>query len=175
MWISNHTVGTSAIFNILFRWWSGTSLGHDKDRNGDRGINRFVNRRMLLQGNGDGRVMDIGISDLAVCYAGDRLDPVACRQKSAAARIIKCSDIAPGAKYTCIQQKGWGKCDAQFMYQDAYCLKTCNRCGDECVDVMPPQMQGNGACDPTQCNSKEYLSGPYCLKSCRRCSATNEE
>ena len=161
--------------NILFRWWSGTSLGHDKDRNGDRGINRFVNRRMLLQGNGDGRVMDIGISDLAVCYAGDRLDPVACRQKSAAARIIKCSDIAPGAKYTCIQQKGWGKCDAQFMYQDAYCLKTCNRCGDECVDVMPPQMQGNGACDPTQCNSKEYLSGPYCLKSCRRCSATNEE
>ena len=157
----------------FFRWLSDTSLGRNNDRQGDRGSSRLANRRMILQGNGDLGLMDI--YDLAVCYAGDRLDPVACRQKSAAARIIKCSDIAPGAKYTCSQQKGWGKCEAKFMYQDAYCLKTCNRCGDECVDVMPPQMQGNGVCDPTQCNSKEYLSGPYCLKSCRRCSATYEE
>ncbi|GAB4818174.1 hypothetical protein N2152v2_005220 [Parachlorella kessleri] len=40
-----------------------------------------------------------------------------------------CTDTPPDSRYTCEQQKGWGKCDAGFMLAGNHCAATCGRCG----------------------------------------------
>jgi len=39
-----------------------------------------------------------------------------------------CTDIPTPDEYTCEQQKGWGKCNADFMVKGGFCAKTCGRC-----------------------------------------------
>ena len=39
-----------------------------------------------------------------------------------------CTDIPTPDEYTCEQQKGWGKCTADFMLEGGFCAKTCGRC-----------------------------------------------
>lgn len=41
-----------------------------------------------------------------------------------------CADIAPDTSGTCAQQKGWGKCDRDWM--KGYCCKTCFNCASGC-------------------------------------------
>lgn len=42
---------------------------------------------------------------------------------------LTCTDIPPpGNDFTCAQQAGWGKCDADFMI--GYCDASCNRCSN---------------------------------------------
>ncbi|KDD74498.1 hypothetical protein H632_c1273p1 [Helicosporidium sp. ATCC 50920] len=90
---------------------------------------------------------------------------VACMTLSVADRSSQCSDLAPDANFTCEQQAAFGKCNSDFIFQNGYCLKSCNRCGSNCTDQAPP----NGQCDSNQCDSAEYLSQPYCLATCKRC------
>lgn len=41
-----------------------------------------------------------------------------------------CSDIPPDNRFSCYQQAvEYGKCDQGFMFEKAYCLRSCNRCG----------------------------------------------
>lgn len=40
----------------------------------------------------------------------------------------ECTDVPTPDEYTCEQQKGWGKCTADFMLQGDFCAKTCGRC-----------------------------------------------
>ncbi|GAB4816654.1 hypothetical protein N2152v2_003700 [Parachlorella kessleri] len=40
-----------------------------------------------------------------------------------------CTDVAPDSRYTCEQQKGWGKCSSGWMIAGKYCARTCGRCG----------------------------------------------
>ena len=46
-------------------------------------------------------------------------------------RSKTCTDIPPGADFTCAQQVSFGKCNQPFVYLGAFCLKSCNRCGSE--------------------------------------------
>jgi hypothetical protein len=39
-----------------------------------------------------------------------------------------CKDIPTPDEYTCEQQKGWGKCTADFMVEGGFCAKTCGKC-----------------------------------------------
>jgi hypothetical protein len=50
-----------------------------------------------------------------------------------------CSDIAPaGNKYTCAEQKLFGKCDAKkFPWMQGYCCKTCFDCNPSCGKPTP--------------------------------------
>ena len=34
---------------------------------------------------------------------------------SLAVRLATCTDVAPGSRHTCAEQKGFGKCDAEYM------------------------------------------------------------
>lgn len=40
------------------------------------------------------------------------VDPLA---PSLAVRLATCTDVAPGSRHTCAEQKGFGKCDAEYM------------------------------------------------------------
>jgi len=39
-----------------------------------------------------------------------------------------CTDIPTPDEYTCEQQKGWGKCTADFIIDGGFCAETCGRC-----------------------------------------------
>jgi hypothetical protein len=51
-----------------------------------------------------------------------------------------CSDAGPPGKYTCQQQKGYGKCNASFM--QTYCNKTCGRCTSAVPTPAPSKNPG---------------------------------
>ncbi|EFN58827.1 hypothetical protein CHLNCDRAFT_140661 [Chlorella variabilis] len=96
--------------------------------------------------------------------AGKRAGAVGTPQQH---RSTGCTDIAPDTEFTCAEQAGFGKCDADFIFLGAYCLKSCNRCGDGCFDTAP----SGASCVASQCNSTEVTASPYCLKTCGRCYA----
>lgn len=39
-----------------------------------------------------------------------------------------CIDVPTPDEYTCEQQRGWGKCTADFIIAGDYCASTCGRC-----------------------------------------------
>jgi hypothetical protein len=90
-----------------------------------------------------------------------------CRTLAPRARSTRCTDIPPDARFTCAQQAGFKKCDADFMFPGAFCLKSCNRCGGGCGDAAP---KDGAACDASKCDTQAYKDGPVCLKTCGRCS-----
>ncbi|GLC65546.1 hypothetical protein PLESTF_000311200 [Pleodorina starrii] len=53
-------------------------------------------------------------------------------------RMSTCTDVAPGTRHTCEQQRLFNKCDAEYMVRYAYCSQTCGRqpCKG-CDDVAP--------------------------------------
>ncbi|KAL4857990.1 Plant intracellular Ras-group-related LRR protein 5 [Chlorella vulgaris] len=104
-----------------------------------------------------------GSTVLGVTQVGQKID--ACQRGPAnSAEATLCSDIAPDTQYTCQQQAGFGKCDQSFIFRDAFCLRSCNRCGDGCVDVLPPGY----TCDAASCDKDYVTAGPFCLKTCKR-------
>ena len=36
-----------------------------------------------------------------------------------------CTDVSPPGRYTCEQQKSYGKCDEDWMVRGQFCAKTC--------------------------------------------------
>jgi len=42
-----------------------------------------------------------------------------------------CSDVPPDHRYSCAQQKSWGKCGATFM--KGKCCQTCHGCDPSCT------------------------------------------
>lgn len=48
-----------------------------------------------------------------------------------------CTDDAPSSKFTCADQKRFGKCDQNWMKAGKFCQCTCGRC-----DSPPPKTQG---------------------------------
>jgi predicted esterase len=86
-----------------------------------------------------------------------------------------CVDRPVPGKYTCAQQRRFGKCSAAFMR--GYCSRTCARCRPAgpvkprpCVDLKVPgrftcaQQKAFGKCGAT------WMRG-YCNKTCKRCKA----
>lgn len=134
------------------------------------------------------------INALDACLAGPSFNATLCRDLGRQFRAISCSDVAPGSNHSCFEQANtFQKCNAAWMYREAFCLRSCKRCGPEdCVDVVPP---GFTECDPALCESALYVGGtveevelgaieglppgdvaeavaggPWCMKTCRRCS-----
>lgn len=97
---------------------------------------------------------------------------VSCLTLAPQGRVSFCSDIPPDDRFTCEQQKEFDKCDSDFIIRDACCLKTCQRCGENCTDQTPPS---GTACSTGICFTEEVISGPYCLKTCTRCSTAQPE
>ena len=92
------------------------------------------------------------------------------------------SDIPPGTIFSCETQASLDKCFRTWMYKEAFCLRSCGRCGDGCNDITPP---GSTECDASLCETDEYIGTGvrsnmsdgeprlrYCRKTCRRCSVT---
>ncbi|GAB4816650.1 hypothetical protein N2152v2_003696 [Parachlorella kessleri] len=48
-----------------------------------------------------------------------------------------CTDLAPDSRYTCEQQRGWGKCNAGWMLAGNWCQRTCNRCAPGASPATP--------------------------------------
>ena len=66
------------------------------------------------------------------CISGPNNASAECITLAPSVRSLRCSDIPPDSTYTCEQQAvEFGKCDVDFMYTTASCLKSCNRCGGE--------------------------------------------
>lgn len=138
------------------------------------------------------------INNVNSCLEGTSFNSEVCRGLERQYRAIYCSDISPGAQYNCRQQAmTFDKCNTSWMYRESFCLQSCNRCGDNCVDEFPP---GYESCSPDLCESDAYTgkvgigsdiagrdgdggrdvgeesdgfasaTGPWCLKTCRRCS-----
>eukprot|EP01026_Neomeris_dumetosa_P051200 TRINITY_DN4502_c0_g1_i12.p1 TRINITY_DN4502_c0_g1~~TRINITY_DN4502_c0_g1_i12.p1 ORF type:complete len:573 (-),score=54.31 TRINITY_DN4502_c0_g1_i12:645-2363(-) len=62
----------------------------------------------------------------------------------------ECSDMQPSSEYSCAQQKGWGKCEENWMVQNNWCARTCGRCEDD----FACGLEGSciyGVCDSTRC------------------------
>lgn len=66
-----------------------------------------------------------------VCVNGPNQNYSSCRTFAPSVRSSQCTDVPPDDRYTCAQQVSYGKCDADFMFLDSYCLKSCNRCGSK--------------------------------------------
>lgn len=47
-----------------------------------------------------------------------------------------CTDVPPDDRYTCQQQKDFGKCDQSWMVEGNFCETTCGRNG--CGTPAPP-------------------------------------
>ncbi len=81
-----------------------------------------------------------------------------------------CNDTPPDAKYTCAQQKSWGKCGEAFM--QGHCDQVCGRCsapaGGTCSNTPPDksytcaQQKAWGKC------GESFMKG-HCDKECGRC------
>ena len=55
-----------------------------------------------------------------------------CRTLAPRLRSSACTDIPPDGNYGCTEQAAkYSKCDSDFMFPGAFCLKSCNRCGSE--------------------------------------------
>ena len=136
------------------------------------------------------------ISRVDSCFTGPSFNSEVCRTLERQYRAIYCSDVAPSPRYSCQQQATeFGKCNSSWIYRESFCLASCDRCGSNCTDEVPP---GYAACSPDLCESDLYVggntsaagsegerdtdgrranenktstgSGPWCLKTCRRCS-----
>lgn len=113
----------------------------------------------------------VGISqvggELQACLDGPSNTSAFCVTLLPQQRAEACTDLPPDDKYTCPQQAAFDKCSDAFIYRDAYCLRSCDRCGESCYDSLP----WNGfECTWNACNSTDVLKGPFCLKTCKRCT-----
>jgi hypothetical protein len=152
----------------------------------------------------DEEVKSINKELLGVCLeSSPYFNETECRRVDRRIRTFSCTDISPGEKYTCEQQAEFGKCLRSWVWSNAFCLRSCDRCGAACFDIPPP---GSTYCDASQCDSPLYTNsvqdivnlkvgsvsldtiamleeslqnnvsnaaGPFCLATCRRCSVTN--
>ncbi|GAB4823903.1 hypothetical protein N2152v2_010949 [Parachlorella kessleri] len=51
-----------------------------------------------------------------------------------------CTDVRPpGSGFTCLQQKGFGKCGDQFMVLGNFCALTCNACDKNTLEALAIQ------------------------------------
>eukprot|EP01024_Parvocaulis_polyphysoides_P005363 TRINITY_DN1133_c1_g1_i6.p1 TRINITY_DN1133_c1_g1~~TRINITY_DN1133_c1_g1_i6.p1 ORF type:complete len:1190 (-),score=221.72 TRINITY_DN1133_c1_g1_i6:342-3911(-) len=64
--------------------------------------------------------------DLSKCVGADLLSEPA--PAPSPLPVTGCTDIAPDDRYTCAQQKEFGKCENQWMITGGYCETTCGRC-----------------------------------------------
>lgn len=114
--------------------------------------------------------------DKGVCLKSTNMfNETLCRQLDRRVRTFTCTDISPIDAIECSLPYIIDRCDSIWMWKEAFCLKSCDRCGDEgCIDIPPP---GVSSCDSSHCDSPEYLKdgSPYCLATCRRCSFTHVE
>lgn len=105
--------------------------------------------------------------------AGADADADADADAEAAVAVTGCNNSPPDNKYTCVQQKEWGKCGESWM--KGHCELTCGTCnsggGGDCKDVSPPgdkyscsQQKEWGKC------GESWMSG-YCQKSCGTCGS----
>ena len=47
-----------------------------------------------------------------------------------------CVDVPPDSRFTCAQQRRWGKCGEPWMW--GFCCKSCHGCRDECTTRPAP-------------------------------------
>eukprot|EP01025_Chloroclados_australasicus_P033585 TRINITY_DN3428_c0_g1_i1.p1 TRINITY_DN3428_c0_g1~~TRINITY_DN3428_c0_g1_i1.p1 ORF type:complete len:505 (-),score=42.76 TRINITY_DN3428_c0_g1_i1:1199-2713(-) len=66
-----------------------------------------------------------------------------------------CFDIPPDSKYTCVQQRDFGKCEAQWMLAGGFCKLTCNRCD---TTSLPQQQTDQCPCD-CEANNNNGVGG----------------
>lgn len=66
------------------------------------------------------------------CLQSGNSGSAACMTLAPRIRSARCTDIPPDTRFTCTQQAdNFKKCDADFLFVGAYCLKSCKRCGCE--------------------------------------------
>lgn len=111
-------------------------------------------------------VSQVGSSGQA-CLDGPSNTSAFCVTLATQKRTDSCVDVAPDSNYTCAEQKQFGKCNETFIFRDAYCLRSCDRCGESCYDALP---WDGFECTWDNCNSTHVLEGPFCLKTCKRCT-----
>lgn len=86
------------------------------------------------------------------------------------ARLSKCTDVAPGTRHTCAQQREWGKCDAEVMVKYAYCARTCGRAPCPTCDDKAPTKEYDCKQQAKfgKCGEEWMAKGGYCARSCGR-------
>lgn len=124
-------------------------------------------------GSGSGSSV-VGVSqvgnNLQACLDGPSNTSAFCVTLLPSERSEACTDFPPDSNYTCAQQRGFGQCNKTFIFRDAYCLRSCERCGKSCYDTPP---QADFKCTWDSCNSTAVLAGPYCLATCKRCTTAD--
>lgn len=62
------------------------------------------------------------------CYSDPEVAAHCIKTCSSSPTCPPCTDVAPPNGFTCEEQKGWGKCGADWMKANHWCLKTCGVC-----------------------------------------------
>ena len=202
--------------HLSFRWGALFQLMFDQDSNNVSPVLRRVllqegtefsgtiNTEIDTDSSYDEEVRTINKELLGVCLESSTyFNETECRRVDRRIRTFSCTDISPGERFTCEEQAEFGKCGRTWIWSNAYCLRSCDRCGASCFDIPPP---GSAYCDASQCDSPLYTStvqdivnlkvgsvsldmiamleeslqnnasnaaGPFCLATCRRCSVTS--
>ncbi|KAL6751819.1 hypothetical protein V8C86DRAFT_647081 [Haematococcus lacustris] len=61
----------------------------------------------------------------APVLAGEAPTRVAASAPPLAVRLATCTDVPPGLRHTCAEQKAFGKCTSEYILRYAYCARTC--------------------------------------------------
>eukprot|EP00889_Picochlorum_renovo_P000273 jgi/Picre1/27303/NNA_000272.t1 len=80
------------------------------------------------------------IIDKGVCLTSSNMfNETLCRQLDRRVRTFTCTDIGPIEGVDCSIPYIVDRCDSIWMWKEAFCLKSCGRCGKEgCTDIPPP-------------------------------------
>jgi len=74
-----------------------------------------------------------------------------------------CTDTQPDSKYTCAQQKAFGKCSQNFVLGQGHCQTTCGQCkcnpSCTCDDVQP---SGSFTCAQQVCCTAAMIQQVQC-------------
>ena len=74
-----------------------------------------------------------------------------------------CLDKAPDTKYTCAEQKSFGKCEVDFMLKDNSCARTCGRC-----QPLISYLNSNKICGYDQWKiGRNFIDGSACNENLR--------
>ncbi|KXZ47750.1 hypothetical protein GPECTOR_33g632 [Gonium pectorale] len=94
-------------------------------------------------------------------------------------RMNTCTDVAPGTRHTCEQQRLFGKCDAEYMTRYNYCAKTCGRAPCKACDDVQPTSEYNCTqqAEFGKCGESWMIEGGYCARTCNRlpCPPSKQE
>eukprot|EP01025_Chloroclados_australasicus_P046179 TRINITY_DN5093_c0_g1_i6.p1 TRINITY_DN5093_c0_g1~~TRINITY_DN5093_c0_g1_i6.p1 ORF type:complete len:751 (+),score=55.26 TRINITY_DN5093_c0_g1_i6:150-2402(+) len=85
--------------------------------------------------------------------------------------VQDCEEVTPSGGFSCSEQQGWGKCEADWMLAGGYCDITCGRCVPSgCDDVAPDNVYScQQQSDFGKCNESWMLNGNFCAQTCGRC------